>query len=87
MQFSQLKIDWQEFKRGVRELWDLNEAELEASEKNLNKLENIVINKYPHKSPEVIHEMLTQLVDSFNTPTDHARDGLYQTSYERRPEV
>ena len=85
MEFHQLGIDWKEFKSAVRELWDLKESELEASEKSITKLENIIINKYSHESPEIIHEMMDKLVQSFNNPTDHSRDGLYQTSFERAP--
>lgn len=85
MNVRELGIEWSVFKRGVRSLWDISESELDASGGDISKIENLVSSRYMHESPEIIHRMLNQLVDSYNNPTDHDPRGLYQTSFERRP--
>lgn len=85
MNVHKKNIKWRDFKQGVRSLWDLNDTEIEASGGDTYKLESIIINKFPHHSPVIIHRMMNQLIDSFDNQTDHDPHGLYQTSFERRP--
>lgn len=85
MNVKDMDISWPIFKRGVRKLWDLSEAELDATSGDINKIENIIMSKYLHENPDVVHRMINQLIDSYDNPTDHDPHGLYQTSFERRP--
>lgn len=85
MNIHQTHIKWRDFKQGVRSLWDLTNSEIEASGGDISKLEKIIINKYPHDSPQIIQRMMGQLIDSYDNPTDRDPHGLYQTSFERRP--
>lgn len=85
MNVHKLGIKWRDFKQGVRSLWDLNDSEIEASEGDTARLENIILDKYPHESPVIVNRLMEQLVESYNTPTDRDPHGLYQTSFERSP--
>lgn len=87
MRIAEDNIKWREFKQGILSLWDLSEAEIEACQRDTDKLETIIISKYIHANPKMIHKQMLQLIDSFNNPTDRDSHKLYQTSFERRPPI
>jgi len=80
-------MNWKDFKKGVQSLWNLNDSEIEASGGDTAKLENIILDKFEHESPVIVHMLMEQLVESFNNPTDRDPHGLYQTSFERSPVI
>lgn len=85
MKILEEDIKWREFKQGVRSLWRLSDAEIEASGRDTYKLEKIIINKFTHDNPVIIHQQMQELIASFDNPSDHHPHKLYQTSFERRP--
>ncbi|MFA5583582.1 MAG: hypothetical protein WDA09_05140 [Bacteriovoracaceae bacterium] len=87
MNVHKMNINWKDFKKGVRSLWNLNDSEIEASGGDTVKLENIIIDKFEHESPVIVHILMEQLIDSFDNPTDRDPNGLYQTSFERSPVI